>query len=522
MSQLHPPQPDAPPTDSTGRHVLPAFLAILFLCIVLSQAYVKLLWGDEFVTFWIGQQHGTTGIWRALASGADPNPPLMHLFNAWSTSLFGSTSIAIRLPSILGMVLALSCLWLYLSRRLAPIYAATACLALMTTRGFDYAYDARSYSLLLGFAMAALLCWSRSLDPRGQRPLLWLLGMTAALSAGLSSNYYGTLAFLPVAAGEVCFSLVTGRKRPLTWLAITIAASPLLFYRELIRLNVAEFGPHAWNKPQLSMISDSYLVIVEGILWPILGLSVYALWRRRQPAAPALPPVFPTWDRAAIGVLIAYPVLAFLIALGGAGMVSPRCAIPVCLGVIIGGTAVFARYVPGRAIAFVLAFLCVWVLAREAACGYVLIHQRHAFIRFIGQVERATAPGEPVAVGDSLVLMPLYWYGAPWLRQQIVFPVDFDAIHRSGADDSGEQNLWGGRHGVFPVPIATPSELLQGTQERILIAPPKGWLAANMADRGYDLHEAPSNVPWDRLGGVFTPLAHEETRILIATPKSPQ
>ena len=145
---------------------------MLFLCVTLAQAYWKLLWGDEFVTFWIGQQRSFGGIWRALGPGADPNPPLMHVLDWWSTAVFGTGPLAVRLPSIMAMGLGVACLWVFLRRRVAPVYAAAGCLALMTTRGFDYAYDARSYALLMGFAMAALLLWSRSVETQDGRRLL--------------------------------------------------------------------------------------------------------------------------------------------------------------------------------------------------------------------------------------------------------------------------------------------------------------------------------------------------------------
>jgi hypothetical protein len=502
-----------------GRVLFPAGIALLFLWVTLAQAYVKLLWGDEFVTFWIGQQRSFAGIWRALSAGADPNPPLMHVLDWWSTGLFGTSSVAIRLPSIAAMALALVCLWIFLRRRIAPVYAAAGCLALMTTRGFDYAYDARSYSLLMGFAMAALLLWSRSVEAQGWRRQAYLTGMALALAAGLSSNYYGMLAFFPMLAGELRYNEQGGRRRIGVWVALLAASLPLLAYRKLIRLNVSEFAPHAWNKPRLSMLPESYLVLVEGLLWPVLGLLIYTLLRFRTTRIQVGDKPFPYWERGAAGCLIIYPVLAYLIALSGAGMVSPRCAVPVCLGFAIWGAALLSRCVSRRTATGVVAFLCVWVVAREAACGVVLLHQRHAFQRLRDAVERTAAPGEPVVVGDSLAVMPLYWYGSAALRQQIVFPIDFDAIHRGEADDSGEQNLWGGRNGVFPVPIAKPSQLLREPQERVLLAPPNGWLALDMQARGYQLNEQPLTFPMDRLGGVFTPMAHEQTRIMLANPR---
>jgi len=491
----------------------------VFVCVTLVQAKVKLLWGDEFITLWIGQQRSFAGIWRALAAGADPNPPLMHVLSWWSTSVLGTGPVAVRLPSIAAMALAVVCLWLFLRRRVAPVYAAAGCLTLMATRGFDYAYDARSYSLLMGFAMAALLLWAESIDANGVRRGALLAGLAVALAAGVSSNYYGVLAFLPVAAGEIHFSVGWRRVRAGAWVAMALASLPLVWYLRLIRLNVAEFAPHAWNKPRLTMISDSYLVLVEGILWPVLGLVAYAVWRRNTTRERALEWGFPVWERMAVVVLLAYPVLAFAVALAGAGMVSPRCAVPVCLGVAILGAGLLSRYANARAASVVVALLVVWVLVRQAACGYVLLHQRHAFMVFRNAVERAAAPGEPVVVGDSLAVMPLYWYGSEAFREQIVFPVDFDAIHRSEADDSGEQNLWGGRDGVFPVRIAKPAELFGEMQERVMVGPERGWIAGHLRQRGYVLGEQVTHVPWGRLGGVFTPMAHEQTRIFLAAPK---
>jgi Dolichyl-phosphate-mannose-protein mannosyltransferase len=504
-----------------GRRLLAAGIAALFVCVTFVQAYWKLLWGDEFVTLWIGQQRSFAGIWRALVAGADPNPPLMHVLDWWSTAVLGTGEVAVRLPSIVAMGLGVACLWVFLRRRVAPVYAAAGCLTLMATRGFDYAYDARSYALLMGFAMAAVLLWALSVEAQGWRRVLCLIGLCLALAAGISSNYYGVLAFFSVAGGEIAHGFAAKKRRFGGWIAMFVASLPLLGYLRLIRGNIVEFGPHAWNKPQLSMVTDSYLVIVEGILWPVVGFAVFELWQVRPGRRIQRPrSAFPVWERVAMWMFISYPVIAFLIAVGGAGMVSPRCAAPVCFGVAIFGTMLLARYATRLVAARVVAVLVVWVLVREAACGYVLLHQRNAFLHLVTTVEQTAAPDEAVVVGDSLVVMPLYWYGSAELRRGIVFPVDFDAIHRSEADDSGERNLWGGRDEVFPVEIDAPDEVLREDGEEIVIAPQDGWLARTMRARGDELRESPEPVRWDRLGGVFTPLAHEETRMQLATPKT--
>jgi len=52
-----------------------------------------------------------------------------------------------------------------------------------------------------------------------------------------------------------------------------------------------------------------------------------------------------------------------------------------------------------------------------------------------------------------------------------------------------------------------------------VIAPQDGWLARLMRARGMNCGRSPEPLRWDRLGGVFTLLAHEETRMQLATPK---
>jgi len=514
-ARLSPANPD---NTGRGRVALPIMLATIFCAIVFFEAHYKLLWGDEFVTYWIGQQRSFHGIWNALAAGADPNPPLMHVLNWGSTSLFGSTPVAIRLPSILGVALAFVSLWAIICRYAAPVYAASGCLLLMTMRGFDYAYDARSYGLLLGFATAALAAWIFANESTGRpRRIFWLFAMALALACALSSNYYGVLAFFPIAAGELTLLRRTRTFKVGPWLAMLVASLPLLAYRGLIRANIAEFGPHAWNKPQLSMLAESYFVLVEGIFWPILVLAIILLWRRKR-NKPLRPSQLPAEVTVALWVALAYPILGYVIAFLGAGMISARCVIPVCAAFALAGAILLPRLASRRAATLVLCGLIFWVGAREAACAYLIRQQRHAFLRLRDHIERTAAPGETVVVSDSLTLMPLYWYSSPGLRSQIVFPIDFDLIHRFASEDSGEQNLWAGRHGVFPAAIDKPAALIPPAAESILVADPNGWLAKTLQSEGFTLQQDPANVAWEQLGGVFTGLAHDETRVFFAVP----
>ncbi len=479
-----------------------AGVAGLAVVVMLGQAALKLLWVDELITFYIARQPGLAGIWRALATGADPNPPLMHVLVKASTAIFGGNSVGMRVPSMAAVLLAVAALWWMLSRWIGTTYVCVGVLAFMATRGFDYAYDARSYGLLMGFGMASLACWMYANQSGGGKRSAALGGMAFMLAAGVSSNYYGVLAFFPIAVGEV----VTRRRRPGVWVGMAVASLPLLAYLPLIRHNIAEFGPHAWNRPRLSMVGWSYVELVEGVFWPVLALGLWAAWKRLRPEgiAPA--------EMAAVGVLLVYPVLGYAIAVSGAGMISPRCVTPVCCGFGL-AAGVLAQRLLGRyrrAGVAMVAVLVLWVVVREGVCAGLLLEQRRAFLALRDDVARQAESGQ-ILVADTSFVLPLAFYSKEDVRRRIVAPIDFAAIHRMEKDDSGEENLWAGREGLWPIKVARFGEVRVAPGD-VVIAREGGWLAESVRGRGFRLEEVPGGE-WDRLGGVFTPMGHEGTRM---------
>ncbi len=504
--------------DEHERITLGALL-LFYLAVGLSQASVKLLWTDELITYYLSEQPGLGGVWRALEAGCDPNPPLLHLLVKGSTALLGGNAVGIRVPAVLCVLVAILAMWWLLRRWVRPVFALAGTLAFMATRGFDYAYDARSYAPMMAFTMGSLAFWTLANDLAGWRRAVALGGMAAMLTAGVSSNYYGVLALFPIAIGEI----VGRRWRTGSWIAMGLGSLPLIAYLPLIRHGIAEFGPHAWNRPQVSMLTMSYVELVEAIFWPVLVLGIWA-FRHRESLSPLemkasqLRP-----EMAAVGVLLVYPFFGYAIAAGIAGMISPRCVVPVCCG--IGLTAgVLGQQVFGASrragTAFVLG-LVVWVGVRELVCEHILREQRDAFFRLRDRAAGYRVKGEPgqILVGDSLFALPFYFYSGVETRQRIEFPVDFDAIHRMEKDDSGEQNIWAGRNGVLPMRILAFADVDLNTPVSLAIARSDGWLATEMRRRGVPLiaateQEGSPGSDWRRLGGVFTPMAHPGTEML--------
>jgi hypothetical protein len=538
--------------ERIDRAPLRAFvlLSIVYLAAVLALSSVKLLWLDELITLHIAMHGGPAAIWDALARGADPNPPLSHILVHYSRALFGDHEWAYRLPAIFGYWVGMLSLFAYLWRRLPGTWAIAGTLLSMSMAAFDYSYESRSYGVFYGLAMLAFLSWACAVDPMRSTRVrtLAVVGMIIGLAGGISTNYFAVLAFFPVAAGEATRTVVRarqereagGRIRLLSaldlriWLAMAVAATPLIAYRGLIEHSIAQFAPYAWNKVSIDQVFESYTEMVEMVLYPILTLFIFAagLWvglrqvpptcancRERVSAGWVQPLVgnrpfaltLPAYEAAGVFVLMAYPILGYIIASVRGGMLSPRFVIPVCFGMAIAATVV-AHTVFGHMRRAGVVFLCLmaaWCTCREAVVGYWYHQQKQSFYKLLDRLPDALSqvPADaPLAIPDPLLALPLQHYAPANIARRVVFPVDFSAIRRFRHDDSPEENLWAGRTLIYSMPIETVADFQNSAHQYLIVAADANWLLQDLANHNDLVHRLPIHAGAKDLGG-FTPLA---------------
>jgi hypothetical protein len=489
-----------------NAHPTTVFVVIstIYFGITFTLASIKLLWLDEFITFYISKLGNIRSIWHALSQGADPNPPLNYLLALASTKLFGENAVAARLPGILASWVGLAALYAFLKGRLPALYAATGVFFFMSTAAFDYSFESRSYPLMLGFCALSLILWRWTIEGRRKNWAAVALGVT--LAAGLSSNYFAVLAFFPIAAGELVRDIRQRRIEWRVWIALAAGGSILLIYLPLINKAVATFSPYAWNKVNFDAITDSYVQMVEIILWPALALLYAGIviwlweWKRKMPA------VLPMHEAAATFMLMAYPFIGYAIAQIRGGMLSPRFVIPMCYGFAIATTAMGYRIFRRSSAAGVLflALMVAWLFAREGVVARMYYDQRLALYRVIEGI-----PGtDTIAVPDSLLVLPLHHYAPPEIASRIVFPVDFQAIRKYKGEDSPEQNLWNGRNGIYPVPILPLDEFASRYPKYLIAAPKNNWLVQELGAQGRPPRLLPYYTDTKDIRG-FTPLCHD-------------
>jgi len=540
-----------------------AVLTVLYFVVVFAQSSLKLMWLDEFITLHLARLGNLHDLWHALALGADPNPPVTYILVHWCRQIFGDHEWAYRLPAALGCWIGLASLFAFLKRRVCGSWAIFGCLVWMAMAAFDYSFESRSYGIFYGLAMLAFFCWTTAIDTSRtifKRWIAWA-GMVLALAAGISTNYFAVLAFLPPAAGElVRTAMRVARPRPNApveikngrqgrrsglfaaidlriWIGFAVAAAPLLLYRPLIAHSIAQFAPYAWNKVSLDQVFDSYTEMVEIILYPILALlvvgalvffakervlaacrrcsssllpnwieSIFIPYRGRVPLAP--------YEAAGVFVFMTYPICGYIIASIRGGMLSPRFVIPVCYGFAIAATVV-ARYLfrnLRHAPLVLLCAACAWFLSREAVVGYWYKQQKDSFYKIIDKFEDAQAripAGSPIVIPDPLLALTFQHYAPPELASRIVFPVDFPAIRYFRHDDSPEENLWAGRNVLYSMRIVPLAEFQHSSGPYMIVASKGNWLLEDLRKHRYTFVRLPVDTRATDLGG-FTPLARGE------------
>lgn len=529
--------------------------SVFYFAIVFTLSSFKLLWLDELITLHVSRLGSLPAIWHVLAHGVDPNPPITYLLVHLSASIFGNHEFAYRLPAAGGYWIGLLSLFIYLRRLLPASWALAGTVLSTTMAAFDYSYESRSYGIFYGLAMLALLCWSVTVAPSTSPA--WrrasLVGMFFALAAGISTNYFAVLAFLPLAAGEVARTVRRAQKElPAqesstsrdsylkaidfrVWSAFLLAGLPLLIYLPLIQHSIAEFAPHAWNKVSWDQVTDSYTEMIESMLYPALALFAFALClrllagRTRRICATCRarilprsiasltsrsfePLAIPFHEGVAIFCLMAYPILGYILASVHGGMLSPRFVIPVCFGFAVAITLVafqlFGQFRPAAVAVLIIAL--GWFCCRESLVGYGYEQQKVSFYRVIAgaaQAAKAVPPGTPIAIPDPLTVLTFRHYAPPELASRVVFPLDFPAIRYFRHDDSPEENLWAGRDLIYHVPIMPLAGFQDTAGEYVILAGTGNWLLSDLSLHHY-AYQSLDIVPRAGDIGGFTPLAH--------------
>ncbi len=299
------------------RYVFLVLVSLAYFAITLYRAQRKLFWFDELFTFYIARLPDLGSIWAACKSGADFNPPLLYLLTRWSQAVFGAAELGTRMPQVVGFWLFCLCLYRFVSVRSGALGGFVALLFPLTTGGYWYAYEARSYGLVLGFFGLALICWQALADGAAHRPVM-LAGLTASLTCAALCHAYAFLLFVPFGLGELARTILRRRFDFLAWCALLVPLAVLVAtVLPLLQAIKAAHIPRALPSPGNTIWSSWDLSFAPHFaLGVVLVLAAQSLWQRTSPALPRNHSTssrpFAAHEIVALGALLGTPVFAFI------------------------------------------------------------------------------------------------------------------------------------------------------------------------------------------------------------------
>ena len=415
-------------------------LVFLALTVAVSVAalHFRLLDGDDFLQVWsdrVSSLAQVVHIQRATPMVIDPL--FYHGLIYLVIRVFGESAFFLRLPSLVGFVVMMVCLF-YFVRRIAPARAAVLALALpMISGGFGYVLQVRPYGVLLGLFGLAMLSWQTAARREGRRGVA-LVVLALSIAAAINSQYYGVLLMLPLCLGEAVRVWERRRLDVPVVLALGAGLAGMVGLIPFMK-GAADFRAHykAGNVPYQA-ITQTYNFLILGestftqhinhVLALVLGVgmvvvlwSVVRQWRKGTLRLPDAELVF-------LLTLAALPVFAFLLGHFVTHAMESRYAIGAILGmsalVAIALVPVMKHRAAGFAVLAVVAVVFTWSGVRE-----------------IGQLrvsrERTLA---------ALVVPPEVMQAVMASPSQTLYTQDIDLVGRLAFHDPGAEIL---RHMVL-------------------------------------------------------------------------
>ena len=410
----------------------PRLSGILLLSLILWEAGIlalssgrKLFWYDELITLHFSTLQPFSRFWQALVSGAEAMPVGYYLIVRLVTLFSGDLHVLLRLPSILGYVLTLLGVYWFARKRLPVTGSMMAVLLVILSPFREYALEARSYSLMVGFLAIAMVIWQRIDENPIMKPLFALF-----LALSVSTHYFAVLVIPSVAIAELSWTLLSRRIRGGVWAAFLVATIPFfLGFPILLRIRNI-YGATFWSKSAWYTVVTTYngylglgsklaLVLILSFAMLVAKLLVHALRGREESARNdfGLPEI------VLIGGLCFYPALLVVVTKLIGGGYTTRYGWPALFGMVFALVFLFRTtwvqsYAPQLLGALLLVFLYQARSDVKQLSGPRSPAMYEAWPKFVELTQTET--DVPVVIGSPLSFLEAAQYSPPGLRPRLV------------------------------------------------------------------------------------------------------
>jgi hypothetical protein len=307
----------------------------------------------------------------------------------------------------------------------------------------DYALEARSYALWVGFLAVSAIFWQRVGDKRFAVPLLAL-----SLALATSCHYLGVVAILPFAAAELVRTLLWRLIRWDVWATYVLATTPFFVGLPILTAVNKVFGGNFWSPSEWSSAIFTYSAYMD-VNWKLMAVLLFtfgflvgdlmleALFRARETSVThysKLPQI------ALVSGFLFYPaILVVFTRLLGSGYAG-RYGWPAILGITLGSVFLF-RHRKVYSIHFLSALLVAYSLQ---VCLDIRLLSKSLSVGSFGAKDRWAKlaavshkyPAIPVVIGTGIQYLPAVEYSAPELRARLTQVVNSDMARRIIGSDT--------------------------------------------------------------------------------------
>jgi hypothetical protein len=452
-----------------------ALLIVLVPVVILESIFrsvSKGLWFDEILTKFVSGQPNVSGIWNLLTHGVDGHPPGIYLIEHFVGRLGGNERIVFRLPSIAAFVCVMLIVYSFVKRRMGGMIAFISAAALLLTTAFDpFAFEARSYGVMLACIAVAVLCYEKADSKK------WAVFFALALAAGVSMHFYASLAFFPFGLAELTLWYTERKFRPQVWLAFVVGALPILAFWPILNAQRVLFGAHFWATPTfwnfakslgevLRVIpSFSFGIYAAGFLY-LLYLGLTGEFNEKSAGVPGrgftLPEVALT-----LGFL-AMPVVTYAVAKATHGALSGRYLTTTTLGISLGLSLILSRLKKPAVLSIGVFILCMFVFQEGAQWRFVF-RPREVKDLMEAPSQLARQMDVPVVISNGLVYLPAWRQGNDEYKSRLVFLADPDEQIAASGSDTTTRILMVLKD-YLPIHVQTFSEFSQAHRKFLLFS----------------------------------------------------
>jgi hypothetical protein len=494
-------------TEDRSRKSIVVLIFILLAAGLIStlHAIAKPFWYDEICTVIVCRLSSASDIWKALSHAVDTNPPFYYLVAHFARQLVPEDHLGYRLPSILGLLGTIFCIYKFVSRRSSRLSALVGATFILCTPLAEYAYEARPYSLMIACISCAILAWQRIDKSR-----LYVILVAFGLAAAISLHYYALLVWPVFFIAEASVWIFHRHFRVSAWASIIVGALPMILFSTLLLKLRDYYGQNFWahiNFKQI-IIADSWLFNLGGNWGLILvaGLSALILYfsitRSDTPASSdhkeGEQKALPIEERMLILTLLWLPLIAIAVARIGHGGMTERYMLPTILG---GALAVgyLSDKLPRAAGALLLALLMIYYALSSfhdvsSALRGSLLEPRNAATHELQTIAAADdQAGLPIVIANGVRYLPMAYYTRAESNRMLYFIADPAAAVRlsSNKSDSLDKALLVLKH-YAPLNVEDYDGFVSMHREFLLVTDAGGgpiedfeWLPARLTHDGY-------------------------------------